>query len=124
VEAVIVTSQLITDRPTPHSPLSYKAEVHYRYTYQGTPYTGTRIERVEGPSNKMDKPKSRVAAYPVGSVVTCYVNPQDPGFAILRHSTLAALYSIWFPLLFVVGGAGMIFSIFRRPPQAVVAKAG
>src|SRR5262245_42117725 len=34
-EAVIISSQVLTDRPTPHSPPEYTAEVHYRYTIAG-----------------------------------------------------------------------------------------
>ena len=35
--------------------------------------------------------------------------------AVLKKDTKAALFSIWFPCLFIVGGAGMILSaLFRR----------
>lgn len=112
VEAVVIMSQLITERPSPHSPLSYRAEVHYRYTFNGVTRTGTKVERVEGASNKQGKPKAKVAEFPVGRLVTCYVNPAQPELAILKHASRAALYTLWFPMLFVVGGAGMVLSAF------------
>ena len=115
VEAVIISSQLITDRPSPHSPLSYKPEIHYRYTLVGETYTGRGIERVDGPSNKLDKPTALLKEFPAGKLVTCYVNPEHPQTAILKQGSRAPLYSIWFPLLFVVGGLGMVVSAFRTP---------
>ncbi|CAN5895216.1 hypothetical protein BH11VER1_BH11VER1_01980 [soil metagenome] len=114
VDAVIISSVLITDRPTPHSPLYYKADLKYRYTLEGKTWEGTHIQRVEGPSSSRDKADERVKKYPAGKVVPCYVNPAQREMAVLEHSTRAALYSLWFPLLFVVGGLGMIWGALRR----------
>ena len=111
--AIVTTSLLLTERPTPHSPLAYRGEVHYHYTVAGTPYTGDHVRRVEGRSSDRGKAVAIVEKYPVGSEVTCYVNPADPKLAILEHSTRAALYSLWFPGLFMIGGAGMILSALR-----------
>lgn len=113
-DAVIISSVLITDRPTPHSPLSYLADVRYRYTVHGKTHEGTHIQRVEGPSTSPDKANDRVKKYPAGKVIPCYVNPAQEDFAILEHSTRAALYSIWFPMLFMIGGIGMIWSALRQ----------
>jgi hypothetical protein len=33
---------------------------------------------------------------------------------VLLPGTRAALYSIWFPLLFVAGGIGMLIGVWRR----------
>jgi hypothetical protein len=113
VEAVVVSSQVLTDRPTPHSPLKYTADVHYRYTFEGKAFTGTRIRRVDGPSSHKQKAEAAVAEHRAGKTVTCYVNPAQPDFAILEHDSRAALFSIWFPVLFIVGGAGMVVSALR-----------
>lgn len=44
-----------------------------------------------------------------------FVNPTEPNFAVLKPDTKAAGYSIWFPLLFVVGGLGIVVrAIVRR----------
>jgi hypothetical protein len=112
-EAVISSSQVLTDRATPHSPPRYMAEVHYRYQLNGQSYTGRRIKRVDGPSSQKGTAEATVAKYKPGETVTCHVNPAQPEVAILEPESRAALYSIWFPLLFVVGGAGMIVSAFR-----------
>jgi hypothetical protein len=114
VEAVVISSQMLTDRPTPHSPLYYRAEVHYRYTVDDKTYTGTRLG-ADGPSNKTDRALENVKNFAVGKTVTCYVDPADHTKAILKHAPDYGIYSIWFPLLFVVGGFGMIVSAFFRP---------
>jgi len=113
VPALIVTSQLITDRVTPNSPISYRADIHYRYTLEGKTYTGHRVKRVEGNSSTLEKPQAQLADYPVGKSATCYVDPAHPDHAVLEHATRAGLYSLWFPLLFVAGGTGIIWSAFR-----------
>src|SRR3954471_7840555 len=51
VEAVVTMSEVLTERPSPHSPLGYTPEVRYRYEYDGKSYTSHRIKRVDGPSS-------------------------------------------------------------------------
>lgn len=112
-QAVVLSSQVLTDRPTPNSPLRFIADVHYRYTFNGRAFTSTRIKRVDGSSAHKNAAEAVVAEYRPGSPVTCYVNPAQPSFAILKHGSRAGLYSIWFPLLFVAGGTGMVVSALR-----------
>lgn len=113
VEAVVISSQMLTERPTPHSPLYYQAEIHYRYTVGDKTYTGTRVG-ADGPSNKTDRALENVRNFAAGKTVTCYVNPADPKMAILKHAPDYGIYSMWFPMLFVVGGFGMIVSAFLK----------
>ena len=108
-EARILSSQILTERVTPHSPLSYRADVRYAYTVIEKKFTGDHIRRVDGASSHRDKAKALVEAYRPGTAVTCYVDPAAPAVAILQRSSLAALHSLWFPLLFVVGGMGMVW---------------
>ncbi len=119
VPCVIVASQLLTERESPNSPISFRADVRYRYRFKEESHTGTRILRSEGPSTDRSKVEKLIAAHPAGSSSRCYVNPAHSDFAILEHASLAPLYSIWFPLLFVVGGAGMVISAiktgFKKP---------
>lgn len=115
VEALIVSSEVLTDRATPHSPLRYTTALRYRYTMDGRTHNSSRIKRVDGPSSHKGKAEALAETYRAGRTVTCYVNPAMPDFAILEHASRAALYSIWFPLLFVAGGGGMLISAVRRP---------
>jgi hypothetical protein len=113
-DAVVVMSEVLTDRATPHSPPGYTPEVRYRYEFAGKSYTSHRIKRVDGPSSHKDAAEAVVAEHPPGKKVKCYVNPADPDFAVLEQDSRAALYSMWFPLLFVFGGGGMVVSAVRR----------
>ncbi|MFZ4764635.1 MAG: DUF3592 domain-containing protein [Roseimicrobium sp.] len=108
-EARILSSQILTERVTPHSPLSYRAEVRYAYTVNGQKFTSNRIRRVDGASSHRHKAKALVEAYRPGAAATCFVDPATPAVAILQRSSLAALYTLWFPLLFVLGGAGSVW---------------
>ncbi len=115
----VITSQVKTDKPTPNSPPEYTAFVQYRYELDKAIFHGSKIRRDSGPSTDREKADGLCAKYKVGLKTVCYVNPMDPGNAVLEHTSLAAVYSIWFPLLFVAGGFGMIFSAWRRPRAAV-----
>jgi hypothetical protein len=104
---LIVSSRLEKERPTPHSNHAFKAQVKYSYTFDGKAKTGTRIKRVDIASQHEDVARKKIEPYPVGTETTCFVNPAQPDFAVLKHDTRAALYSMWFPLLFVFGGLRM-----------------
>ena len=92
----------------------FYARVTYRYTFEGKEYQSQRITQRDGPSRNQDEIEDRLAQYPIGEKLTCYVNPANPDEAILKHSTRAAGYSIWFPGLFVIGGIGMMASAFLK----------
>lgn len=93
----------------------YILEVRYRYVFEGSEYVGDRIRRLPTEASDPRKLGDKIEAYAAGTKTTCHVNPEDPSEAVLRKDTKGALYSIWFPCLFVVGGLGMILSaLFRR----------
>lgn len=110
----IISARVVTERPTPHSDPEHVPEIRYRYDFGGRTYTGDHIKRVDGPTAHETEAQKRVEAYPVGTETTCWVNPAKPDHAVLQHSSRAALYSIWFPLLFVAGGIGMAWNALRR----------
>ena len=111
---LIVSSRVQSERPSPNSNLAHRAEIRYAYEFNGQPMTGTKVKRVESATVHEERARAVVAQYPAGTSSICYVNPANPGEAILSHATRAALYSIWFPLLFVAGGAGMTWNALRR----------
>lgn len=76
--------------------------------------TGSHIKRVDSASQHEENALAKLEDYPVGLDTTCYVNPTNPEQTVLRHDTRAALYSIWFPLLFVFGGLGMAWNAMKR----------
>lgn len=116
IPCLILSSRVVTERPTPHSDPAHRVEVRYEYEVNGVKHTGHRIREVESaPSAHLEDVRQKQQGYPPGSVQTCFVNPAAPDEAVLQHGSRAALYSIWFPLLFVLGGLGMLRGALRRP---------
>lgn len=105
----ITSSIILSEKPSPHSATVHRLSLRYDYTHNGTTHAGTRIKRVEGATGHRDKVEALADQFPQGSSTTCFVNPKAPTEAVLIHATKAGLYSIWFPLLFVIGGTMMAF---------------
>ncbi len=115
VSCRIVSSRVVSERPTPNSAPAHRVELHYEYEINSVKHTGTRLRRVEAaPTQHLDKAHEKQINYPPGSAQTCFVNPAAPEEAVLEHASRAALYSIWFPLLFVIGGLGMLRGALKR----------
>ena len=93
----------------------FRFAVLYGYTFEDTAYTSERYSlRGSGWSGSQDKAKAVLEKYPVGTEVTCYVDPAQPDFAVLKLDSKAPGYSLWFPLLFVVGGLGIMVGAVRN----------
>jgi hypothetical protein len=111
----IVSSRIVSERPTRNSDPAHHVEVRYEYEFNGVKHNGMRIRQVEAaPTQHLDNAREKQIKYPPGSNQHCFVNPASPDEAVLEHASRAALYSIWFPLLFVVGGFGMLIGALRR----------
>lgn len=118
----IIASGVVERQFSENSPVTWASGLEYRYQFNGVPRVGTKIRRVEGATPHRERAEAKQAKYPPGLQTVCYVNPDDPAEAVLEHDTRAALYSLWWPLLFAVGGAGMIWSVwFRRSAKATKA---
>jgi Protein of unknown function (DUF3592) len=118
----VTTSTIRSERPSPNSNIAHRIDIRYLYQFQGQSFTGTRIKRVDGATTHDERAQATLTTYPVGLQTVCYVNPADPAFAILKQGSRAPLYSIWFPLLFVLGGLGMTWASIRRQqshPQGI-----
>lgn len=87
----------------------YRFDVLFGYEFEGERHTSDQYGvRGSGWKKSREKVEAIVKNYQVGDRVTCKVNPENTSMAILKVDTRAAGYSIWFPLLFVVGGIGLI----------------
>ncbi|WP_338285812.1 DUF3592 domain-containing protein [Luteolibacter sp. LG18] len=116
VPCTILSSGIEERRIDPNSAPEFRFAVLYGYEWQGTRYTSTHWTWRESPwSSRRGAAEEDVKAYPVEGQFVCRVNPDEPGFAILKTDSQAPLYSIWFPALFVVGGLGIAASaLFRK----------
>ncbi|MEZ5385713.1 MAG: DUF3592 domain-containing protein [Prosthecobacter sp.] len=113
----IASSRVVSERPTPNSPPAHRVALRYEYEFAGVKHLGTRIRQVEAaPTQHLEDARAKQQRYPPGSAQKCFVNPAATDISVLEHASRAALYSIWFPLLFVVGGLGMLRGAFRHRP--------
>ena len=114
VEAVVLSSEMEEYQHDEFSPTEYRMKILYGYEWNGERKTGDRYGVRGNPKyNKRDKIEELVESYPVGKKIMVYVNPADASFTMLKPDSKAAGYSIWFPMLFVVGGLGIALRAVR-----------
>ena len=111
---VIRKSEVVEGRPTPNSPPAFRAVVEYEYTIGGERFLGFKVKRVDGATSHVKRAEEVIEEYPLGAEISCWVDPEDPASAVLRHNTMAPLYTLWFPGLFVVAGAGIAVTAVLR----------
>lgn len=108
VEGVVLASEIEEYKHDDFSPMEYRMKMLYGYEWKGERKTGERYGVRGNPKyNKRDKIAGLVETYPVGKKIMVYVNPADADFTMLKPDSKAAGYSIWFPMLFVIGGLGI-----------------
>lgn len=108
VPCVILVSEIEERLHDPQSPIEYRHHVVFGYEWEGERLTSDQVSlRGSAWSSKRDVVFGRITSYTPGDDTLCYVNPADPTFAILEPDSLAPLYSIWFPGVFVLGGLVM-----------------
>jgi len=108
VPCVILVSEIEERLHDPQSPIEYRHRVVFGYEWEGERLTSERFSlRGSAWTSKRDVVFERSTAYAAGDGERCYVNPEDPAFAILEPDSMAPLYSIWFPGVFVLGGLVM-----------------
>ncbi len=112
----IVSSGVETWRFSEYSKPTFQPVVVYAFEYGGRSRESDKIRRVEIRSAQEARAKAWAERYPTGSEATAYVDPRDPARSVLKKDSKAAIYSIWFPALFVVGGAGIIAGAWWRKP--------
>jgi hypothetical protein len=120
---VIVESRIDQERMSEFAEPVARVFLKYRYTFGGREFTGTKWRRVSFFSSEdrdvarktphFEEARKLVAKYPAGAAVKCRVNPAAPDEAVLEHQTKAAIYTLWWPMLFAVGGGGMVWSALR-----------
>jgi hypothetical protein len=108
VPCVILVSDIEERLHDAQSPVEYRHRIVFGYEWKGTALTSERASLRGNPwSSKRDLVFDRAAEYTAGQNTVCHVNPADPTFAILKPDSMAPLYSIWFPGVFVLGGLVM-----------------
>ena len=91
---------------------TYSIDVRYRYLFDGVEYTSERYDFLGGSSGGYESKQEVVETLPEGSLATCYVDPDEPGEAVLyRGFSWIYLFAL-LPLTFIaIGGGGMAWSL-------------
>ncbi len=114
VQAVVLRS-VVDERQFKGSPAEFRFNILYGYSYGGQDLTSDKLTPRGSKWSKSAAAVGTLAGeYPPGSEHSAWVNPDDTSIAILKHDTKAAGYTLWFPALIMVGGAGMIWGAFRK----------
>lgn len=119
VPCAILESEVESRRDDPdwprEMPQEFRFRVLYQYDWGGGTFESERYG-LRGASwkSRPEAAEGLVARYPRGSVAECRVNPAAPAEAVLEGESRAPGYSLWFPLLFLVGGLGIILGAWRR----------
>ncbi len=119
VPCAILESEVESRRDDPEwpeeMPQEYRFRVLYQYDFGEETYESGRLSlRGASWSGRPDKAEALVGRFPRGSVAECRVNPDAPSEAVLEGESRAPGYSLWFPLLFLVGGLGVAVGAWRR----------
>ena len=113
VACEVVASE-VQQRDDEESP--YAFTVRYGYEYAGRSYSGSLYKRNYSGSGKYSHAQQLAQRYPVGRRTFCYVNPRDAAVAVLKRDSPLIGLAFFFPLIFVVIGAGGIYFLWRRQP--------
>lgn len=115
VEAVVIESVVQERQLGAQIPTEYSHRILYEYRVDGRSYFGERVQLRE---NRWAKERARAEQqtekYRTGQAVAAFVDPENPERAVLAHETKAPLYSIWFPIVFFVGGLVVVVQALRK----------
>lgn len=104
----ILQSEVIERKIGRDVPKDYAHGLLFGYEVDGEGYTSDRLTiRGIAWSKSREKASVWVEEFPVGTKQVCHVDPADPTMAVLKFDTKAAGYSLWFPILLMVGGLGV-----------------
>lgn len=109
IESVSVDDTQRNQRGMP----KYLLNLTYRYQWNGHDYLGNRLRRLPTEASDPNQLKKKMEPYAVGQETVCYLDPDLPEMVVLKKDSKAALYTIWFPFLFIFGAMGMIVSAIR-----------
>ncbi len=91
----------------------------YRYNFDGREYSSRRFRTDRKRFGSITDAEELARTYVPDSEATCYVNPKDPGRAILQRQNLAVILFVFFPLIFVVIGGVGLFATWRAGSEGL-----
>lgn len=99
---------------------TYSVEVLYRYEVDGRGYHGERYHFFTGSTSGYSGKAEIVERLPVGTVTTCYVDPNDPSSAVIQRRLSNEMWFGLIPGIFVlVGVGGMVGTLIAARRRSV-----
>ncbi|WP_042725022.1 DUF3592 domain-containing protein [Chthoniobacter flavus] len=110
---VINSSRVVKVGGAKHGTQSYRAEIFYAYTIGNTHYTTSNYQFDSGGSDGKEAKQQIVDQYPPGRQTVCYINPTNPGQAVLNRKPNGEMFYGLIGLLFALFGLVGFVSSFR-----------
>ena len=113
IEAEMLVSEVVKHRGRGANPrTNYRPKFRYRYTVDGRRHTSTRYQYAGDMVVKARAVRPLVARYPVGAVVTAYVDPKNPNEAVLNTKPPPpGQTGMLLAVLWVFGGGTTLFGL-------------
>lgn len=103
---------------------TYRAEITYAYSVDGTQYRGDRYQFLRWSSGSSRGVDEAVARHPAGAETFCFVNPRNPRDAVLDRSFTSMGWFVLIPLVFVgIGATGFVWAIRGGGMSSAIADA-
>lgn len=100
---------------------SYRVDVTYRYFVDDRSYVGNRYQFMNWSTSGYGGKAAIVGRLRPGTRTDCWVNPDNPGDAVIERGPTVDLLFGLIPLLFMsIGGAGIYFAAFGRDRVSVL----
>lgn len=114
IPCTILVSSVEERQEISYSAPEFRHQILFGYEYDSNRRTSS-LKTLRGSkwSSQRAKALARTEEWPVGSRKTCWVCPWDPDTAVLKPDSLAPGYTLWFPMLFVVGGLVIFWRALR-----------
>ena len=100
---------------------THRVAIRYTYTVNNQRYESSRYDFVGGSSSGRAGKTAIVRQYPLGSKLTCFVNPDDPAMAVIDRGLQPMMWLALLPSLFVAIGIIFLATAFRKAPVVVPA---
>ena len=97
----------------------YVFQVKYEYAYKDHIYSSDRYAFGKYSSDKYAKVNELASQYTSGSAVECYVDPDEPGSAVIKRPNLYVHTVIFlFPLIVISVSGCLIYFIWKKKSEA------
>lgn len=102
----IVSSNVAESYDSDDGGTTYKVDITFAYRAEGGERRSNRYDFMDAYTSGYDGKKAVVDRHPPGSRTVCYVDPEDPGRAVMSRGFSPKYLFGLFPLLFLFAGLG------------------